>query len=96
MISKNIQLDKARVLRCRTDKTKFRTVCPKCKKNGHSKLFNSPENLWRHLYQSHSFDKNYEPSISHVIEVLEKISIALKEKKSLEIAESIEIGMIVK
>ena len=91
------QIKKPNVLRCRTDKTRCRVKCPKClKSTGFSKLFISPENLWRHLYQSHSFDKNYEPSISHVIEVLEKISIALKEKKSLEIAESIEIGMIVK
>lgn len=94
---KEKQLEKANHLRCRTDKTKFKTICPKCKKTGHSKLFNSPENLCRHLDQSHSFDRNDYPTINYVIEVLEKISLALKEKRSpKKVAEAVELGMIIK
>lgn len=95
--SRHKQIKKTNHLQCWTDKTTCRFPCPKCKKTGHSAIFISPENLLRHLYQSHSFDKNNYPSIVFVVGVLEKISIALQNKKSLEkITEAVELGLVIK
>ncbi len=88
------QVQKPKVKSCRTDKTKCSTHCPKCK---HSKLFNSTENIWRHLWQVHQLDKYEYPSIEEVIEVLEEISIALENNIPLTtIQRAVKWGMIVK
>ena len=95
----DIQIKKTKVLRCKTDKTKCIIRCPKCeiKCRCHSKLYKSPENLWRHLYQVHIIDKNDYPSVELVIQVLEKISNCLKNKIPLtSISLAVKSKMIVK
>ena len=87
-----------KVLLCRTDKSRCIISCPKCYENtSHSKLFKSPENLWRHLWQAHTLDKNEYPSIEEVIYVLEEISIALQNNISLTtIPGAVKWKMIIK
>lgn len=89
---------KAKHLKCRTDKTSCLLPCPKCKKSkGHTKLFRSTENVWRHLYQLHQLDKMNYPSTEYVISVLEKISIALEQGIKIEtIPEVVKLRMVVK
>lgn len=89
---------KSKVLRCRTDKTKCRTPCPKCiVSTGHSKLFKSTENLWRHLWQNHALDKNEYPTNVEVVDVLEEISIALHNDVPLTtILRAVKLGMIIR
>ena len=69
---------------CRTDKTPCKLRCPKCiRAKYRSKIFKSPGNLWHHLYQVHNSDRSKYPSISLVVEVLDEISLALKNNESL-------------
>ena len=97
MIKTN-QIEKPKVLRCRTDKTRCRLRCPKCLKNtSFSKLFKSPENIWRHLYQVHRIDENEFPTTKNTIQILEKISFALQQKIPIEdINEAKELKMVIK
>ena len=88
---------KANHHRCRTDKTNCTILCPKCKTlTGHSAWFRSPENLWRHLFQVHNYEKNEYPSIPLVIDVLDEISIALKNDIPLDtIALTVKWNMLI-
>jgi len=84
--TKVTQIKKGKDHRCRTDKTPCRIKCPKCYLSNKRLCgsFKTPENLWRHLFQIHNFDKDSYPSISQVIEILDEISFALENKISLE------------
>lgn len=97
-MSKSDQVKKSNHLQCRTDKTPCRIPCPKCKYDtGFSKLFKSTENVWRHLHQIHRLDKNEFPSTNYVIQVLEKISLAIENGNRLEdIPDVVRLGMIIK
>ncbi len=86
-------------LQCRTDKNPCTIRCPKCEINqrSHSKLFKTPESLWRHLWQSHTLDKNEHPSTEETIQILEKISAFLRVGASLsQFSEAKKLGMIVR
>lgn len=72
---------------CRSDTTPCNIICPKCMlyNKSHSKIFRNPQNLWRHLWQSHSsFGRNEYPSNDLVIKVLDEITVALHEGIAIE------------
>ena len=98
-VSKQHQVKKTKVLRCRRDTTECRIRCPKCERNqkSHSKLFKNPQNLWRHLWQSHSTDKNDYPSNDLTVQVLEEITTALHNDDPLDtIPQAVSWSMIIK
>ena len=82
-MNKKLQVKKTK-FQCRTDKNPCCIRCPKCEltQKSHSKLFKTPESLWRHLWQSHSLDQNLYPSIDETIKILEKISISITYRYS--------------
>lgn len=71
---------------CTTDTTPCTIRCPKCElyNKSHAKILRNPQNLWRHLWQTHSFDRNDYPSNDLVIKVLEEITSALHNGISIE------------
>lgn len=81
----------------RTDTTPCLTRCPKCIQNkGRSKLFRNPQNLWRHLWQTHSYDRNDYPTNELVIHVLDQIAVALHLRISLtSIHDAVKLKMVV-
>jgi len=89
---------KPKVRQCWSDKTKSRLPCPKCKvATGHRRSCSSPENLCRHLAQSHTFDKNEYPSVECVVAAVEEISIALQENIPLsKIPSAVKLGLVIR
>ena len=68
------------------NKTETLVRCPKCHliKNRKSRIFKSPQSLWKHIWQVHQSDKTQIPSTDDTVMLLEVYCVMLK------------LGMIVK